>query len=193
MNFFSALSFAFFVYGFQPLSSSALLIEDVEIAGDVELIGDSFLSQGASKGSSQANVDSSFVSFIQTKARGEKVGPFGIFPSNGQSRHYLPVTSVFHTTQEHVDYDAHSNYQAQAEGLVALYSLEDHEGAHFEVEETCIPIQKNRLMLFEGGDSVHRTVIRNAGKNAVKFVGPFAAKTLSAVGVLSLVSVLFLS
>jgi len=170
------------VCGFQPFSSSALLIEDVDIAGDVEVVGDSFLSQGAAKGSSQANVDSSFVSFVQTKARGEPVSPFGIHPSSGHNKHCLPVTSVFHTTQEHVDYDAPSNYQAHAEGPVALYSLDDNEGAHFEVEETCIPIRKNRLMLFEGGDAVHRTVIRNAGKNAVKFIGPFATKTLTAVG-----------
>lgn len=189
----SVLSFFRLVCCFQPFSSTALHIEDVEIAGDIEIIGNDFLSQDAAKGSRQANVDSSFVSFVQTRARGEIAGLFGLSPSTSQKKHSLPVTSVFHTTQEHVDFDAHSNYQAPVEGLVALYSLEDHEAAHFDVEETCIPIKKNRLMLFKGGDLVHRTVIRNAEKNAVKFIGPFSTRTLSAVGAVSLVSLLFLS
>jgi len=42
----AALSVSLIACGFQPFSSSALLIEDVDIAGDVEVVGDSFLSQG---------------------------------------------------------------------------------------------------------------------------------------------------
>ena len=78
----------------------------------------------------------------------------------------------------------HIHFERGADDPVALFAIKDHDGARFEVDETCIPIKRNCLFLFNDGHSAHHTVLRSKklGEDGVKFIVPFAAKTLGSVG-----------
>ncbi len=173
---------------------AAVIIEDISIPANYNFFNFvkplSVRCDGL-KGDAEAKVASLITSIIQSKAKGGDAGPDPLltFPCDNGYEHILPITQVFQTTHAHLDYELRDEKKADdrqsnvmkspAEGFVALFSLEDHNGAHFETEQTCVPIAKNRLILFEGGRVPHRTVIRNhdAEKN-VMFIGPIEARSL---------------
>ncbi|KAL7461320.1 hypothetical protein ACHAXS_001743, partial [Conticribra weissflogii] len=180
-------------------ASAALHVEDIDIPSDDNVLNtlnnDPFaLRCDGKKGGLDAKVPSFLASIIQARALEHTTGPFAVLADPTESHHrVLPVTKIFRTSDEHIDFGPTRDFRnkackpnadrSPADGFVALFSVEDHDGAHFETEETCVPIQKNRLILFEGGRYAHRTVIRNqhAGKN-VMFIGPVQARTLLPVG-----------
>merc|ERR1712014_323568 len=74
---------------------------------------------------------------------------------------------------------------------VAFLPLETNPNAHFEIEDTCLPIKEGDMVVFNGR-SPHRTVIRSDGAIAgghkhgaaggVSFLGAFQMSTFLPVG-----------
>ena len=71
---------------------------------------------------------------------------------------------------------------------VAFVPLETNPNAHFDIEDTCLPIKRGRMVVFNGR-SPHRTVIRSdspsSGKHGaagVSFLGAFQMSTFLPVG-----------
>ena len=97
----------------------------------------------------------------------------------------VQTTFLVSTTNRHVDYLAPDENQNRHRSCVpcgdtvGFIPLNTNKDAHLDVEETCVPIVKDKLVLFKA-QAPHHTVV-NSGH--VSLIGPFHIKSMNNVGV----------
>lgn len=90
---------------------------------------------------------------------------------------FLASTSSRHA--DHLPPDANGNRPPVPSGdRVGFLPLNTNKDAFFDVDDTCIPIEKNKLIHFDGS-LPHHTVV-NGG--IVRFLGPFHVDSMKSVG-----------
>lgn len=138
--------------------------------------------RGKTKG--QIALRPSFVRKIKSDAAFGGAAADGIFFDNdvgGGGSIVAPMTTMTQTSEAHVDTVLqHADRPGvPRDDKVGFVFLNTNDDAHFDVDDTCIPALKNRLVLFDGAKSVHRTVIE---RGRVHLLGPFHVKTFVGVG-----------
>ena len=138
--------------------------------------------RGKTKG--QIALRPSFVRKIKSDAAFGGAAADGIFFDNdvgGGGSIVAPMTTMTQTSEAHVDTVLHyaDRPGVPRDDKVGFVFLNTNDDAHFDVGDTCIPALKNRLVFFDGAESVHRTVIE---RGRVHLLGPFHVKTFVGVG-----------
>ena len=150
-----------------------------KILVDAEKADEGVPHRHAGKTKGQIALQPSFVRKIQAGG-----GIFATDATNGGNAGgstITSMTSMTQTSEEHVDSKLLTENRSNLlpkEDRVGFIFLNTNDDAHFDVDDTCVPVQKNRLVMFDGARSVHHTVIH---KGRVSLLGPFHAKTFVGV------------
>lgn len=135
--------------------------------------------RGKTKG--QIALRPSFVRKIKSDAALGGGAADGIFFDNDGGSIIAPMTTMTQTSEAHVDtvLQYADRPGVPRDDKVGFVFLTTNDDAHFDVDDTCIPALKNRLVLFDGAKSVHRTIVE---RGRVHLLGPFHVKTFAGVG-----------
>ena len=163
--------------------SHAVDVSDVDVDSsmykilvDAERAGIPHHHPGKTKG--QIALQPSFVHKIKSDAALNGATSDGIFFDGSI---ITPMTSMTETSKAHVDTTLQYENRpgVPTDDKVGFLFLNTNDDAHFEVDDTCIPARKNRLVTFNGAKSIHQTIIE---RGRVNLLGPFHIKTFVGVG-----------
>ena len=148
-----------------------------KILVDAERAGIPHHHPGKTKG--QIALQPSFVRKIKADAADTFINN-GILSATGGSI-IAPMTTMTQTSKAHVDTTLQYENRpgVPTDDKVGFLFLNTNDDAHFEVDDTGIPARKNRLVTFNGGKSIHQTIIQ---RGRVNLIGPFHVKTFVGVG-----------
>ena len=105
----------------------------------------------------------------------------GVLPAtSNENGNFLITSKISKTTRRHTDKYRGTNGVTYpiGEASTGFIILNDNPHAHFDYEETSVPIKKGSLVVFKGGRP-HNTVVRSG---SVDLLGPFEGSWFSEVG-----------